>query len=123
LKTLYWIGSSLEDVRRFPEAVKQVVGYALYLAQEGDKHDDAKPLRGFAGAGTLEVVADHRGDTYRAVYTVKFRDVVYVLHAFQKKSKRSVATPKQEIQLIRARLKLARAHHASFGGAGKGRSS
>jgi len=74
-------------------------------------------------AGTLEVVADHRGDTYRAVYTVKFGDIVYVLHAFQKKSKRGIATPKQEIQLIRARLKLAREHHASLGNAGKGRSS
>ena len=122
-KKLYWIGNSLENTRRFPEAVKQVVGYALYLAQEGDRHNDAKPLRGFRGAGTLEVVADHRGDTYRAVYTVKFRDVVYVLHAFQKKSKRGIATPKQEIQLIRARLKLAREHHASLRGAGKGRSS
>ena len=74
-------------------------------------------------AETLEVVADDHGDTYRAVYTVKFRDAVYVLHAFQKKSKRGIATPKQEIQLIRARLKLAREHHASLGDAGKGRSS
>ena len=121
MKKLYWIGSSQEDVRRFPEVVKQVVGYALYLAQEGDKHSDAKPLRGFAGAGTLEVVANYSGDTYRAVYTVKFRDVVYVLHAFKKKSKKGIATPKQEIQLIRTRLKLAREHHASLGGRGKGR--
>ena len=123
MKRLYWIGQSLEDVRRFPEAVKQVVGYALYLAQEGGKHDDAKPLRGFAGAGTLEVVADHRGGTYRAVYTVAFRDVVYVLHAFQKKSKRGVVTPKRDIQLIRARLKLAREHHAGLRDDDKGRSS
>ena len=126
MKKLHWIGNSPEDVRRFPEPVepvKQVVGYALYLAQEDGEHDDAKPLLGFAGAGTLEVVADHRGDTYRAVYTVKFRDIVYVLHAFQKKSKRGIATPKQGTQLIRPPLKLAREHHASLGGAGKGRSS
>jgi phage-related protein len=114
VKSLYWIGNSLDEIRRFPEAVKQVVGYALYLAQEGGKHDDAKPLRGFAGAGTLEVVADHRGDTYRAVYTVRFRDSVYVLHAFQKKSKRGIATPKQDIQLIRARLERAHEHHANL---------
>ncbi len=120
MKKLYWIGSSLEDVRRFPEAVKDAVGYALYLAQEGDKHSDARPLRGFSGAGTLEIVADHRGDTYRAVYTVRFRDTVYVLHAFQKKSKKGIATPKQDIELIRARLKLAREHHACIG---KGRQS
>ncbi len=123
MKELFWIGNSLEDVRRFPEAVKQVVGYALYLAQEGDKHHDAKPLRGFAGAGTLEVVADHRRDSYRAVYTVAFKDVVYVLHAFQKKSKRGIATPKQDIQLIRTRLKQAREHHASLGDTDEGRSS
>jgi len=112
LKKLYWIGSSQEDVRRFPEPVKQVMGYALYVAQEGGKHGDAKPLRGFAGAGTLEVTADHSGDTYRAVYTVRFSNAVYVLHAFQKKSKRGSATPKEELQLVRARLKLAREHHS-----------
>ncbi len=123
MKRLYWIGNSLDEVRRFPEDVKDVVGYALYLAQEGGKHHDAKPLRGFAGAGTLEVVADHRGDTYRAVYTVRFRDAVYVLHVFQKKSKKGIATPKQEIQLIQARLKLAREHHLSLEAKGKERLS
>lgn len=123
MKRLFWVGSSLEDIRRFPEAVKLAVGYALYLAQEGGKHDDAKPLRGFAGAGTLEVVADYGGDTYRAVYTVTFRDVVYVLHVFQKKSKRGVATPKQDIQVVRTRLKLAQKHCASLRDTDKGRPS
>lgn len=121
LKKLYWIGSSLADVRRFPEAVKQVVGYALYLAQEGEKHGDAKPLRGFAGSGTLEVVADCRGDTYLAVYTVAFRGVVYVLHAFQKKSKRGITTPRHDIELIRDRLKLAQKHYATLQHERKGR--
>ena len=95
-------------VRRFPDAVKHVVGYALYLAQEGEKHEDAKPLRGFGGSGTLEIVVDHRGNAYRAVYTVTLGDTVYVLHAFQKKSKRGIATPKQEIDLIKRRLKRAK---------------
>jgi len=112
----------LKDVRRFPDAVKQVVGYALYLAQEGSKHVDAKPLHGFVGAGTLEVVADHHGDTYRAVYTVTFREVVYVLHAFQKKSKRGRAMPKPDMELIQARFDLAQKHFDGLKKTGKGRS-
>src|SRR5574342_403503 len=86
-KPLVWVGSCKEDLRAFPEEVRRVMGYALYLAQVGGKHPDAKPLRGFASAGVLEVVDDFDGDTYRAVYTVKLRGVVYALHAFQKKSK------------------------------------
>jgi len=120
LKKLYWLGSSRNDVRNFPQPVKQIVGYALYLAQEGEKHEDAKPLRGFRGAGILEVVADHRGNAYRAVYTVTFRDTVYVLHAFQKKSKRGVEMPKQDMELIQSRLKLAREHYINLVDAGKG---
>ena len=116
MKELYWIGSSQDDIRRFPQTVKQAAGYALYLAQEGDKHPDAKPLKGFSGAGTLEVVIDKQGDTYRAVYTVSFKDMVYVLHAFQKKSKRGIATPKQEIEQIKNRLQQARTHYAKIRG-------
>jgi phage-related protein len=107
MRPLIWVGSSLEDLRAFPDEVKRIVGYALYLAQEGGKHPDAKPLRGFGGAGVLEVVEDFAGDTYRTVYTVRFPTAVYVLHAFQKKAKRGVATPRQEIELIRARLRRA----------------
>lgn len=80
-------------------------GYALFLAQQGDKSDSAKPLKGFGGAGVLELVENHEGDTYRAVYTVRFEDAVYVLHCFQKKSKSGIATPKQDIDLIKSRLK------------------
>ncbi len=83
------------------------MGYALYQAQIGLKASSAKPLRGFGGAGVLEVVADYKSDTYRAVYTVMFSDVIYVLHAFQKKSKRGIATPKPEIDLIKRRLRTA----------------
>ena len=101
----------------FPELVQQRMGYALYLAQIGDKHESVKPLKGFGGAGVLEVVEDHAGDTYRAVYTVRFTDVVYVPHAFEKKSKRGRATPKAEIDLIKRRLQAAeadfRTHYAT----------
>ena len=91
----------------FPDEVRDGVGYALYVAQRGGKHDSVKPLKGFGGAGVLEVVEDYRGDTYRAVYTVRFATAVYVLHAFQKKSKRGSETPKEEIDLIKERLKAA----------------
>lgn len=111
LKPLLWIGSSQKDLRAFPEDVKDVMGFALHVAQMGGKHGDAKPLSGFGGAGVLEVVDDYDGDTYRAVYTVRFEGVVYVLHAFQKKAKRGIKTPQQDIDLMRARLKLAEADH------------
>lgn len=95
LKPVEWVGSSLKDLKEFSEDVQQVMGYALYLAQCGEKHPLAKPLKGFKGAGVLEVIEDFNGDTYRAVYTVKLAGVVYVLHVFQKKSKQGIATPKQ----------------------------
>jgi phage-related protein len=118
LKPLVWIASSQKDLKTFPEEVRVAMGYALYLAQAGDKHDTAKVLKGFGGAGVLEVVDDHDGDTFRAVYTVKFADAVYVLHAFQKKSKSGVATPMKDIELVRHRLKLVEQQHS---GAGKGK--
>ena len=112
LKPVEWVGKSLEDLKDFPEEVQQVVGYALYLAQCGEKHPSAKPLKGFKGTGVLEVVEDFDGDTYRAVYTVKLAGIIYVLHAFQKKSKQGIATPKQDIELIETRLKRAKEHYA-----------
>ena len=90
-----------------PVDVRKFFGFALSLAQAGDQHDDAKVLKGFGGAGVLEVVEDDSGGTYRAVYTVKFEEAVFVLHCFQKKSKRGIETPKQDMDIIRARLKLA----------------
>jgi phage-related protein len=113
VKPVEWIGSSLSDLRKFPEEVQKSTGFALYLAQLGKKHLDAKPLKGFKGSGVLEVVDDFDGDTYRAVYTVRFEGMVYVLHAFQKKSKQGIATPKQDIELIEARLKRAREQYQS----------
>ena len=107
LKRLDFIGSSRDDLRDFPDEVKQDIGHALHMVQMGLKPNEAKPLRGFGGAGVLEIVENFFGDTYRAVYTVKFAEVVYVLHCFQKKSKKGVETPKHEIDLIKQRLKEA----------------
>ncbi|MEG4172102.1 MULTISPECIES: type II toxin-antitoxin system RelE/ParE family toxin [unclassified Microcoleus] len=114
LKPVEWIGSSRDDLRDFPEDVQQIMGFALYRAQLGKKHPDAKPLKGFKGAGVLEIVENFDGDTYRAVYTVKFEGIVYVLHAFQKKSKQGIATPKQDIDLIESRLKRAKEHYKKY---------
>jgi phage-related protein len=104
-RRLIWMGSSLEDLREFPDTVQDHVGYALFVAQQGRKHQDAKTLTGFGGAGVLEVVTDYRGDTFRAVYTVRYRDAIYVLHAFQKKSKTGRETPRRDIELIKQRLR------------------
>src|SRR5262245_7207489 len=109
-KSVVSIGSSLDDLRSFPDDVKRLMGQALNDAQHGGKHPRAKPLRGFSGASVLEVVDGFDGDTFRTVYTVKFSGVVYVLHAFQKKSKKGNETPAKEIELIKQRLKAAEAH-------------
>ena len=107
IKTVVWVGPSRKELKAFPRPVQRAVGLALYAAQLGETPPDAKPLKGLGGAGVLELVEDHRGDTYRAVYTVRFATKIYVLHAFQKKSKHGIATPQKEIELIRARLKWA----------------
>jgi phage-related protein len=111
-KPVFWIASSRKDLKKFPKRVRQTVGQALFDAQTGEKHPDAKPLKGFDGAGVLEVVENDEGSTYRAVYTFKFAAVVYVLHAFQKKSKKGSKTPPEEIEKVKARLKEAEKHHA-----------
>jgi phage-related protein len=104
LKPLIWVGSSRKDFQEFPDPVKDGMGYALYVAQQGGKHDDAKPLKGFSGAGVLEIVSAHHGDAFRAMYTAQLAGAVYVLHAFQKKSKTGRETPKGDIELIKQRL-------------------
>ena len=109
-KHVLWVGSSKKDLMAMPDEIKSAFGFALYLAQQDKKHQNAKPLKGFSGAGVPEVVEDCLGDTFRAVYTVKITEVIYVLHCFQKKSKRGIETPKQEIDLIRDRLKMAQDH-------------
>ena len=124
IKPVIWIGTAKDDVAGFPDAVRRMVGYALFVAQQGRKHTDAKPLRGFGGAGVLEIIGDHDGDTYRAVYTVRLAGRIYVLHAFQKKAKSGIKTPRIEIDLIKARLTRAEQQHAAWlrqkGGMGGG---
>lgn len=107
LKPIMWVGASKRDLLLMPEKVVTNFGYALFQAQSGTHPDIAKSLKGFSGAGVLELVENHRGDTFRAVYTVRFSDAVIVLHCFQKKSTKGISTPKQEIKLLKSRLKLA----------------
>lgn len=106
-KPLRWVGDSRKQIQHFPEPVKDQVGHALWVAQDGGKHPSAKPLKGFKGAGVLEVVQDFDGDTYRAVYTVRLKSAVYVLHCFQKKSKKGIETPKADMNLVMERLRAA----------------
>ena len=108
-KPLAWISSSKKDLMALPLEVRKFFGHALDFAQRGDKHDAAKVLKGFGGAGVLELVEDDQSGTYRAVYTVKFAEAVFVLHCFSKKSKRGMETPKEDMDIIRARLKVAEA--------------
>jgi phage-related protein len=107
LKRVVWVGSSRKDLREFPNPVQDHMGYALYVAQRGGKHPDAKPLTGFGGAGVVETVSDFRGDAFRAVYTLRYAGAVYVLHAFQKKSKTGRETPHRDVELIKRRLRQA----------------
>jgi len=107
LKPLAWVGSAKRDLLALPEEVIDTFGYALYVAQTGKKHEKAKALHGFGSAGILEIVEDWRGNAYRAVYTVRFSAAVFVLHVFQKKARHGIATPRQDMELIRERLKLA----------------
>ena len=112
LKAVVWVRSSKNDLKRFPRTAQSHLGFALKVAQSGGKHPDAKPMRGFGGAGVIEIVEDYDGDSYRAVYTVKYAEAIYVLHAFQKKSKSGIATTKHDLKLIEERLRRAKELHA-----------
>ncbi len=114
LKPVKWIASAKKDLLALPWEVKRAFGFALDQAQRGKKHEDAKPLKGFGGAGVLEVVEDYQSDTFRCVYTVRFENAVYVLHVFQKKAKKGVATPKPDMDLITQRLKVAEADYIQW---------
>ena len=114
MKPVHWMGSSRRDLRQFPKEVRRAIGYALESAQNDDRHASAKPLAGFGGAGVLEIVEDFRGDAYRGIYTVRFADAVYVLHVFMKKSKKGIATPRRELDLIRTRLKKAKEEYEQW---------
>jgi len=120
VRPLQWVGSSKDDLKEFPDDVQDHIGFALHQAQVGLKHRDAKPLASL-GSGVLEVVSDFDTNTYRAVYAVRFREAVYVLHAFQKKSRKGIATPKAEIDLVKRRLKAAEQHYQETYGKGSKR--
>jgi phage-related protein len=104
LKPVRWVGTSLRDLRSCPSSVRTDIGHALFTAQEGKTDPAAKPLKGFGGATVFEIVASHHGNAWRAVYTVRFREAIYVLHVFQKKSTRGIATPTREIEVTKRRL-------------------
>jgi phage-related protein len=111
LKPLLWMGACRETLQEFPAQVRSDIGHALYAAQQGDTDPSAKPLKGFGGTTVMEIIDRHDTNTYRAVYTVKFAGAVYVLHVFQKKSKRGIATPQKDIDLIRQRYAAAEQHY------------
>jgi phage-related protein len=118
VKPLRWVASARNDLRAFPPGVRQVMGTALYLAQTGGKHPRTKPFKGVVrGSGVLEIVDDHDSNTFRTIYTVRFEPVIYVLHAFQKKSKKGIKTPQRDVDLIRARYELARMDYETEFGA------
>ena len=110
-RPIVWIGSSRRDLRGFPREVRRDIGQSLYAAQQGETDPSAKPLKGFGGGAVVEGIGEHRGNTWRAVYTVRFAEAIYVLHAFQKKSKKGVATPNRDMNLIRQRLAEAERLH------------
>jgi len=110
-RPVIWIGSSRRELRAFPAEIRREIGQALYAAQQGATDPAAKPLKGFGGSSVMEIVADHHGGTWRTVYTARFVEAIYVLHAFQKKSKRGITTPKKDIDLIRQRLAEAERLH------------
>ena len=107
LKPLKFVGSSKKDLSAFPDEVRQDIGHALFVAQQGGRVPNVKTLQGFGGGGVVELVEDFDGDAYRCVYTTKVKDVIVVLHAFQKKSKRGGETPKHDVELVQSRLREA----------------
>lgn len=114
IKPIFWVASTKGALLALPDNVQDEIGYALFQAQKGEKSDKAKPLKGFGSASFLEIVENDAGGTYRAVYTVKFKEAIAVLHVFQKKSKQGISTPKQEIDLIKSRFKLAQQEYKAW---------
>lgn len=116
LRELIWVASSRRDVRAMPSSIRRVFGVALFMAQNGVTPPIAKPMKGFGGGGVLELIEADRSGTYRAVYTIRFATAMYVLHVFQKKSKRGIATPRQDIAMVKNRLRAAAEIHAAMKG-------
>lgn len=117
-KPIIWIGTSKKDFMEFPNEIRSEMGHALFIAQKGDKHKDAKPLKGFGGGSVLEIVQKDGLGTYRTIYTVQMEKAIIILHAFQKKSKVGIKTPKQEIDLIHQRLSRAQHKYEEWLGGG-----
>jgi phage-related protein len=107
LKPVFWVGSARRDLKSFPREVQRHVGQALFAAQQGEEYPTVKAMKGFGGRSVLEIVVSHHRDAFRVVYTVRFHDVLYVLHAFQKKSTKGIATLRRDIEMIRQRLAIA----------------
>lgn len=118
IKPIIWVASSKSDLRCLPSRAQDAIGYALHQAQVGEKNAKTKPLKGFGSAEILEIVEYNVGGTYRAVYTVKFEEAIAVLHVFQKKSTHGIKTSKQDIELIKSRLKLAELKYEAWYSAG-----
>jgi len=113
VKEVVYVGSTFKDLKKVPGRVRSVFANAIQMVAEGDTHQDAKPLKGYGGRNVVEVVSDDRGGTYRAVYTIKFKEVLYVLQVFKKKSTKGISLPKKDRELLEKRLKAAAAHHKS----------
>ena len=113
MKEIVYLGSTSKDLKKMPSKVKGIFAHAIQMASEGDEHQDAKALKGYGGRSVVEVVADERGDTYRAIYTIKFKEVLYILHIFKKKSTIGISTPKKDRELLEQRLKFAISHYQS----------
>ncbi len=113
-KPVIYLGSNKKDLQKLPRAVQEVFAHGIQMAAEGDTHPDAKALKGYGGRSVIEIIEDHKSDTYRAVYTVRFKTAVYVLHVFKKKSTKGIATPKKDKELIDSRLKYAASHYKNW---------
>lgn len=119
MKKIIWVGSSYQDLKDFPPPVRNAVGYALFWAQTGKKHPHAKVLSGLGSASTIEIKENDRSGTYRLIYTLELEEYIFVLHVFQKKSKSGIVTPKKELDMIKNRLKEAKALYKGLGEKGK----
>jgi len=115
-KPIFYLGSTQKDISKLPKEVKEAFVQGIYLASLGDTHPDSKVMKGFKGTGVVELIKDHKGDTFRGVYTVKFKGIVYVLHVFKKKSHSGISTPKKDKELIESRLKWAQRHYKEMKG-------
>lgn len=110
-RKVIYLGSTLKELKKLPPAVKEVFAHGIHLATIGSAHVDSKPLKGFGGRSVVEIIGNGRGETYRAIYTVKYQECIYVLHVFKKKSTKGISMPKKEQKVLEERIKTASAHY------------